>query len=236
MTSPVPQLAPRLAEVLRIFRESDVQPTNEEIVWLADLRRACDIPHDGSVPWLMGAPLSFSGVKWWPLHRLAESWFVRSMKLLEGDESMQTAVYLYAHAVSGPGDRSLQGLTSEADIRTVLQDWYDSLPVHDNAEQLEALCDALRRLDGDADIVPDPDRETVREDPQDDLPAFVTTICQAFPGVPPSYWLTELPAHEVRAMIAKVSVGSDDWATSPKRTAAIENWLKAVKWVWKNHE
>jgi len=235
MASPVPELAPRLAEALIAFRESGVCSTDAEIVWLAELRYACDHPRDGSVPWLMGAPLSFSGIQWYPMHRLAESWFVRAMTLLDGDERLQTAAYLYAHAVSAPGDRSAQGLTSERDIRVNLDEWYESLPIHEDADQMAALCDSLRRLDGDVDMVPDIEEresEPVEDNPQ----RFVTTICQAFPGIPPSYWLTELPAHEVRAMIAAVSEGSGDWATSAARTTAIGNWLKAVKWVWKNHE
>ena len=237
MASPVPELAPRLAEALIAFRESGVCSTDAEIVWLAELRWPCDHPRDGSVPWVMGSPLSFSGVNWYPMHRLAESWFVRAMAILAGDEHLQTAAYLYAHAASAPGDRSLQGLMTESAIRAFLSDWLDSQPIHSDADQMAALCDSFRELDGEDGSVPDPDAKPTAPEPiQDDLPQFVATICQAFPGVLPSFWLTELPAHEIRAMLAKVNEGSDNFATSPSRTTAIGNWLKAVKWVWKNHE
>ncbi len=103
MPSPVPELAPKLAEVLMIFRESDVCPTDEEIVWLAELRRPCGHPSDGSVPWVMGAPLSFSGVKWYPMHRLAESWFVRSMAILAGDANVETALNGLGRNLPGGG-------------------------------------------------------------------------------------------------------------------------------------
>lgn len=234
--SPCPELSPRLAETLDAFCQSGITPTHAEIVWLADLRRACDRPHDGSVPWVMGAPVRFSGIDFYPMHRLAESWFMRAMALTD-DPRLQTAIYFYAHAHSAPGDRTLQGVMTADDITSRVASWYDEQPIHNNIEQLTELASRLSEIDGDSNSVPDP--SAVKRDDghasTDDLPQFVALACRAFPGILPSFWMTDLPAHEIRSMIASVSTGGDAWATSHHRTAAIANYLKAVKWVWRAH-
>jgi len=236
MSSPVPELAHRLAEVLRAFRDAGVEPTSEEIVWLADLRRACDKPCDGSIPWLCGAPVEWCGVKWYAMHRLAEGWFLRAMALTGDDNHTQTAIYLYAHAFSAPGDRSLINISTIADIEREVMPWYDALPMPDDADQITALCERLTEIDGGVASVPDPDRSETETESEDNSTRFVALACKAFPGVSPDYWLTDMPSHAIREMISSMSATEGDgWATSERRTSAIANWLKAVKWVWRNH-
>ena len=219
-----------------MFREAGIELTAAEIVWLANLRRACDDPHDGSVPWVMGAPVEFSGVKFWPLHRLAESWYVRAMQIVGPDDRLQGGVYLYAHAHSAPGDKHLRDLTSYDAIKTAILEWLDTVPLHTNVAQLEALCRRLSVLDGDDDAVPDPEPKPRHEPVYDNLPRFVSVACRAFSGVSPDFWLTEMPAAAVRSMISDACGDGDGWATSETRRAAIANWLRAIKWIWKLHE
>ena len=228
-----PGIHPKLTAALEAFRAAGVQPTDNEIIWLAQLRLKCDRPSDGSLPWIIGAPFKFAGVDFWPLHRLGESWFLRSFELLKGSLRDQVFVFLYAHAHSGKGDVSLRDLTDGDTIRQTLTTWSDALPIHD--DELDQLCDRLRELDGDGDAVPDPGaRKTEENDaPRDESAKFAAIMCKAFPGPTPDYWLTEIAASDARAMLA--GVGSEDFAESSERTEAIKNFLKAIKWVWFNH-
>ena len=234
MASPVPDLAPKLADALQVFRDSGIEPTAAEIVWLADLRRACDRPHDGSVPWVMGSPVEYGGVKFYPLHRLAESWFVRSMAIA-GDDELKGAIYLFAHAHSGVGDVTVRDLSTMADLERVVRPWFEALPIHE--EQAEALCEVLARIDGGGENVPDPDKadEQAPDHEQASMTQFVSLAMRAFPGVAPSFWLTDMPSAAVREMMCDVSSDGSGWAVSAQRTQAITNWLRAVKWVWRNH-
>ena len=233
MASVVPALSPRLQDTLAAFAAGGVSLSPDEIVWLATLRRPCDHPADGSIPWVMGAPVDYAGVKWYPLHRLAESWWVRANDLLADDQHMQVALYLYAHAFSGTGDKRLLNTMTRAGIRKAVSEWFANLPIQD--AQIVPLCDRLRELDGEDDCVPaiDP-KPSTGERATDDLPAFVSIMCKAFPGVSPEYWLTECSASEARGMLDKVS-SDDNFATSMQRSNAIRNYLTAVKWLWRIH-
>ena len=94
------------------------------------------------------------------------------------------------------------------------------------------LVDRLRALDGDTDILPDPDRKADDATPEQNPAAtFAAMMCKAFPGVSPEYWLTEINAGDARAMLA--GVGDEGFATSDARTEAIGNYLKAIKWIWR---
>ena len=234
MTWNAPELPPKLAATLDAFESEGIQPTAKEIVALADLRRKCDGKNDGSVPWIMGAPLDYAGVTWWPLHRLAESWWLRANELLAGNIEDQVYVYLYAHAFSAAGDRSLRMLTGTDSIRQAVRAWYNDLALHE--DQVIELTNRLRELDGDTDNVPDPDAKPViiSEPRTDDGTGFVATMCKAFPGVSPEYWNTEIAAKDARSMLDVASEGGD-FATSSDRSEAIGNYLKAVKWIRKAH-
>ena len=234
MESPVPDLAPQLQATLDAFDVEGIQPTPAEIVWLSRLRLKCDRRSDGSVPWIIGAPLPYGGELFYPLHRLAESWFVRSNELLSEVKDDQIKVYLYAHAKSAPGDVSLRSLMLAEDIRAAIRIWFDGLAIHEN--QISELCDRLRELDGETESVSDPYAKPKWQEPSqpDNMPEFVSMMCSAFPGVTPEYWLTEISSEASRKMFAGAT-HDGPWATHPERTAAIENYLRAVKWVWKNH-
>lgn len=229
-----PSLSPKLLSVLKAFRAGGVSPTDEEIVWLAMLRNKCDKVSDGSVTWVVGAPLSFCGVDWYSLHKLAETWWLRAFALLDGNDSDQVLVYIFAHAHSKPGDVTLRGLMDAESIKSAVREWADNLPIHE--EQLDELCDRLTELDGGVDNVPEPsDNGKKKETVQlvDDSCRFSATMCKAFPGVSPEYWLTGIAANDARDMLCDVA--DDNFATSSERTDAIKNFLKAVKWIWVNH-
>lgn len=235
MDSPVPDLAGQLQVTLDAFDAEGIQPTAAEIVWLANLRRKCDRRGDGGVTWAMGAPLRYGGETFYPLHRLAESWWRRANDLLAEVRDDQIKIYLYAHTKSAPHDASLRLLMIPDEIRTTIREWYDQTAIHDG--QLNELVDRLRELNSDSDDVPDPYPKPKRKNETttpDDAPEFVGMMCKAFPGVTPEFWLTDISAADARKMFSGV-IHEGPWATHPERTAAIENYLRAVKWVWKNH-
>ena len=232
MASAVPELSQRLQDTLAAFAAEGVTLAPSEIVWLAELRRPCDHPSDGSIPWIMGAPLKYGGETFWPLHELASCWFSRAYKVVEWSDVGGVACYLYAHTRSAPGDISLRFLTQSEDIRTTVLDWYENAAIHER--QLEVLTAELRRLDGNDSCVPDPDEKNdgaARDYPHDNGAQFAAIMCKAFPGATPEYWLTEISSGDARKMLEKIA---DDapFATSPERTRAIANYLKAVKTLW----
>lgn len=229
-----PSLSPKLTSALEAFRAGGVSLTDEEIVWLASLRQKCDKESDGSVPWVVGAPLSFCGVEWYSLHKLAETWWLRAFSLLAGNDSDQVAVFMFAHAHSKPGDDTLRGLMDVGSIKDAVRVWSDKLPIHE--AQLNELCDRLTELDGGVDTVPDPEDRDKDKDPAplvDDSCQFSATMCKAFPGVSPEYWLTGISANDARDML--LDVADENFATSTDRTEAIKNFLKAIKWIWVKH-
>ena len=235
MDSPVPALAPHLAKALAALREGGVNPTDAEIVWLGRLRHKCDNPDDGSIPWVMGAPIEYGGVAFYPVHRLAESWFLRAFKLFDGDDEMQIAAFLFAHAHSGIGDTTVRKYVTAGAIRDTLVEWWDELPIH--GEQVPVLCEALRKLDGEGESVPDADEKTecAHIACTSSVPTSIAALCKAFPGVSPEYWLTDISSADSMEMLVSVGSGGS-WAESYERRTAVANWLKAVKWVWRNHQ
>jgi hypothetical protein len=213
--------------------DGSVPLSHEEVVWLAELRRPCDNPSDGSVPWVMGAPLEYGGIRWYPNHRLADGWFLRAYALMDGDPQARLVAYLYAHAHSAPGDVSLRELTTVESMERVLSEWFDALPIQD--AQLEPLCVKLRELDGETKQVPDHaskygDADVVPDDP---CASFASAMCHAFPGTTPEYWLTEISTADAKRILTGASTGG--FAESDDRRESIANYLKAVKWIWKRH-
>jgi len=230
--APIPDLPPKLAATLDAFRAEGVELPAQAIVWLATIRARCDGRGDGGVPWVMGAPIVYGGVSFWPLHLLAESWWLRAVDLVSDSPADGVAVYLYAHAHSAPGDASLRMLMDPAAIRRTATEWRDTLPIH--AGQVEELCKRIGLLDGDASGVPEPRDKTKGEPAQPRRNAalgFVAILSKAFPGLSPEYWLTGISAHDARAMLAEASSGGE-WATSSERTAAQKDYLRAVRWLW----
>ena len=236
MASPVPELAPHLATALKAFREAGVNPTDEEIVWLAELRRACDHPVDGSIPWLIGAPFRYAGVDWYPIHHLAELWFIRAKKLMNTEDVpdiAHTAAFLFAHAHSGVGDVTVQSVLTLPDIVQRCTEWFDCLPLH--AGHILPLVNRLRELDRNVSSVPDGPDNDMSDEVLANQPAGVAIMMKAFPGTTPDDWLTRVSAADGRDYVSAVSDGGGNFATGQKRTQAITNWLRAVKWVWRNH-
>jgi len=235
MSSPVPELAPRLAETLHAFREAGVEVTAEEIVWLAVLRRPCDNPIDGSLPWLIGAPFNYAGIAWYPIHHLAELWFIRAKKLLNGSDAPDTAhmaAFLFAHAHSAPGDVTVRTMQTLPEIVARCTEWFDGLPLH--VGQILPLINRLRELDRNTSSVSDGTAD-MSDQVLASQPAGVAIMMKAFPGTTPEFWLTGCAAADAREYVQSVSDGGSDFSTSATRTSAQTDYLKAVKAVWGNH-
>ena len=227
-----PGIHPKLTAALDAFKAAGIRPTDEKIIWLGQLRQKCDRPSDGSMTWPMGAPLMAAGVAWYQMHRVAEIWFDRTFRAFHGVQRLQVLAFMFAHAHSRPGDLTVNDLMGAEDAKKAVTAWGDTLAIHDS--HLAALCDRLTGLDGDKESIPDPDEKNDPEPPQQESAAtFAALMCKAFPGASPDFWLSGIGAGDALAMLA--GVGSDDFAESFERTEAIRNFLKAVKWIWENH-
>lgn len=223
--NPVPDLHPNLESTLAALRADGINPTDAEVVWLARLRWPCDHPRHG-VKELVGAPVEIGGDTFWPLHRLAEYWFVAAGEILGDEGTRKTDAYLFAHTRSAPGDRSLLLITGEDAIAQTVHDWRAGLALHD--ENVPDLVRLLRHIDGYADeAAPRPATEEPGE-----LDG-IGTLCKMFPGTTPDYWRSGISIAETEALFESTS--KQAWAESSKRTAAIENYLLAVKQVRANH-
>jgi hypothetical protein len=227
MENPVPSLHPTLAAAIEALRSDGINPTDAEVVWLARLRWPCDHPAGGGLPDLAGAPVNVCGESFWPLHRLAERWFVRAGEMLGEDGNWRTDCYLFAHTRSAPGDRSLLLVNSEDEIRATVADWRLSLPLHD--ENIADLVRLLRHVDGYVDEAP---RTDEKREPVGELDG-IAQLCRMFQGTTPDYWRAGISIAETEALLE--SANSESWAVSDKRTEAIESFLRGVKWVRENH-
>jgi hypothetical protein len=162
---------------------------------------------------------------------------MRAFRILEGNDVLQMTCFLYAHAKSAPGDYSIRHCMSLERMEKDLAQFLNDLPIHDG--QLPELCERLREIDGSGrEEIADPDRadeEKPDEIEHDNSRNFLGAMQRAFPGVPPDFWLTEIPANDARAMLTELCEQESTWAESPARKDAIKNYLKAVRWVWLNH-
>lgn len=226
-----PQLPAKLADSLDLIRSCGVDPTDAEIVWLAELRRRCDNPPGRETVQSCSAPIEFCGVKFWPLHLMAEAWFSDWFRAFEDEDLIQCGVYLYAHAQSEPGNKTLRDVASFDQVRRVVLDWLASTPIH--KPDFGAIMDACYRMDnGDELTVDNPDLPKAAEQ---SIPQTVeekaANLCRMFEGTTPSYWLTEVSRSEATRMAAAVSIegGSTEWHKSPLRAKRIASYLAAVK-------
>jgi len=225
-----PDLPPKVREAIEALRADGIEPDAREVVWLCDLRRRCDSPSDGSVGWVMGAPVMVGDHTFWPLHRLAESWFIRAYRLAEEHDINTTALFLFAHVHSGLGDTSLRLLTSGDAIASEVSRWWDECGIHE--EMMPLIVKRLTELDGDAMTVPSPNQQDDVDDGSKHT--FIAMMQRLYPGVSPEYWMTEIPAADARD-IAECITASGEWAMSGKRTRAIMSFLNAIKWIRQAH-
>jgi hypothetical protein len=224
---------PKLKQALLAFEEAGIKLSAEEIAWLAVLRHKCD--EEENSEWIEDAPLVVNDVKFYPLHRLAMRWLLHiypQMKL----PHLQVACYLFAHIHSAPGDETLRNLFQYSNALKAICDWYASASFTN--EQMLQIVQRLRVIDCDVEVIPDPDAKNFGE--TSDVPhathRITYLLCSCYPGVPPDFWDTRIS--EKRAMeLLRVALNKkdDEFATSQKRKIAIENWLKALRWIWKLH-
>jgi hypothetical protein len=232
---PVPPLAGQVQLTLDALAADGITPTPAQIAWLVALRKPCDAVNERGLPPMYGAPVELCGQLWYPLHALAEQWFRRAWVMAgdgDSDAPWRTWVYLFAHIYSAPGDRTLATLQSEETIRATVGEWRAGLPLHDETEP--ELVRFLRRLDGYDTDVPDPDaKESTERAPAGSLDG-VSSLCKAFPGTTPDYWMTGISGRDIDDLM-RTRQTAEDWAKSPERTEAIKRYLNAVKWIRYNH-
>jgi len=223
----VPGLAPKLAEALASLRADGITPTDAEIVWLARLRWACDHQRSFDADGIVGSSVDMFGQRFYPLHRLAEHWFVSACELND-DAAFHTAVYMFAHVFSAPGDRTLLTLSDEKSVKEVVWAWRNSLPIHDENEG--EFVRLLRMIDRyTEDISTDTDKADERINPF----SGVASLCRMFPGTTPDYWQTGMSTGEIALLLDADK--TSQWATSSDRTRAIAAFLSAVKYIRQQH-
>jgi hypothetical protein len=228
-----PPLAPKVAAALASLREAGAVVTDAEVAWLVRLRDACDRPHDGSIPWLPGAPVQYAGDTFWPWHRLAKLWYKRIFGALSFDDPLYTIAYLFAHTRSAPGDVSLRMLTAFPDAARAVSDWWDASALHD--EQVNALVDRIMALDG-ADpeqaaaerAAEKPSKASIRTATDQDIHArVVARLMRQFPGTTAEYWTTSID--DGTANRIERAGDSLHGTSTAERDAAVGRFLAAVK-------
>jgi hypothetical protein len=158
-------------------------------------------------------------------------WWRRAFVLLSGDDhaDCRTWAYLFAHTLSAPGDTSLRTIASRESIIRAVTEWRANTPLHEEHES--KLVTFLRRLDGLDDDVPEPDRKK-DEDPSSPGDG-IRMLCKTFPGTTPTYWQTEISCRDLDELLR--ANDRKNWAESATRSAHIENYMRAIKWVRRNH-
>ena len=221
-------------DVARLTR-AGVPPTLAEVVWLADLCRAAHTPPGRESYQDPAAPLRFAGVEFWPLHMLAQGWFVRWFAAFEGQPEIQTGVYLFAHTRSRPGDASLRELGDMDAVADAVAGWMRDLPIPE--ADLPDLAERLRRMSASDDVPPVPKggAEIDQADAAGATPEErAAMLCGVFQGTSPEYWLTGCSERQAVTMAAAKVAGENGggcWANSPERTRRIASYMNAVKWV-----
>jgi len=227
MAFEVPALAPKVADAIDALRADGVTLMDADVVWLAQLRAACDSPEAGRVRTVMGAPLQYAGATWWPLHRLADEWWRAAYEQLADFPDLRTDAYLMAHQFSAPGDASLLQWCGDVLPHAVIE-WRVRVALHE--EQVLPLIQTLKRMDGYADAAPVPDADESKPiDPAIRTQGLIA-LCKAFPGTTPEYWQTHAPLPLVDE-IQSAYASREGWADSVARTDAIKRWLTAVRWL-----
>ena len=224
----VPDLHPKLAETLAALRAAGVQPTDAEIVWLGRLREPCDNPESHAVRHVIGAPLIYCGISFWPLHWLAEDWWKLMYVYLERRPLLRQHAYIFAHLFSAPGDVRLRDWNGETALDLV-RAWVRKSPIH--KRQLPELFDSLMVLDEYKDE-PDglSDKPNAAEPKINSAHGSLAALCRAFPGTTPDYWyagISKADAEEIEGGYA----AEGEWATSPTREAAIRRYMRAVQFI-----
>ena len=231
-----PAIHPWAARDLAKLRESGIKPTDDDVVWLASLA-ALAHRAPGRDPYIdTTSPLLFCGGKYWPMTIRAQHWFVRWYGAFEGYPRVRVGVYLFAHAHSRPGDKTLHELGDMAAVEAAVADWMSGLSIRE--DQLPDLQAALAAMAPSDDTV-DPPKETTGQPEEETIPTSleerVASLCAAFEGTTPGYWMDEIGAVQAEELVAaKVAAENGGvWANSPLRTRRIASYKNAVKHVAK---
>jgi hypothetical protein len=227
-----PPISARLRESLDLLSSMGVEPTVEEIVWLADLRRQADTPPGREPPAPCGTPMVFSGTKFYPLHLLAEHWFAQWYRVFEDDATMQAGVYLVAHVYSAPGDKTLEGVASLQAVADLVDSWLGKQAFR--KDDISIIMSSMYSMDNDdPETVEAPNKCSDSRPEYKSLEEKVGLLCKTFPGTTADYWKVGVSKIEATRMASAVS-GSESagaWATSEQRAKLIANYLAAVKCI-----
>jgi hypothetical protein len=225
-----PQLSGKLSDSLDLIRSCGVEPTDAEIVWLAELRRRCDTPPGRESVSSCSSPVDVYGVRLWPLHLMAEAWFVDWFEAFEDDDLLRSGVYLFAHVHSKPGDRTLMEYGGYDAVKARVTEWLVSLPVPQR--DLPKIMEACYALDAGNEIeVENPDKAKQADPIPRSIEERAAELCKAFPGTTPSYWLADVSKVEIMrmAVVCSADGATGEWAKSPLRIRRIASYLSAVK-------
>jgi hypothetical protein len=115
-------------------------------------------------------------------------------------------------------------------MQAEVAEWVSAFPGHEeNFPELVAL---LRLLNRDDDAVAS---LTPRKPQAQNEMGGITMLCKMFSGTTPEYWQSGISQAEIDALVQCQDTHGGQWATSAMRSDAIENYLRAVKWIRKAH-
>lgn len=216
------------------LRARGIEPTIDEMVWLARLAELAHTPPGRVTVEDVAAPVKFAGETFWPLHMLAQRWFVQWFEAFEGQDEMRAGVYLYAHTKSKPGDKSLRELSDMDEVARVVSEWLNNAAFR--SDQLVDLQAALQRMADDEQDIPAPDEKSEqRGATQEDR---ISSLCSAFEGTTPEFWESEICERQAMMVVASriAQENGGAWANSPLRARRMANYMNAIKWIVKRSE
>ena len=232
-----PALRQWLRDDIARLEAAGIVLTQAEVVWLAELEKACRTPPGREIISCRAAPLHFAGVTFWPFHNRARYWFAEWSDVFEGDKELHAGLYFFAHVHSKPGDKTVIELSSADVVESAVRDWLRNQDF--SLQDYQRIADKLYEMDHpDADNVPPPKTAAPDDEPRtcQTIESRCAVLCDMFQGTTPEYWMTEVSAVEAQFMAAAVAStqdvsGSSTWATSPERVQRMANYMNAVKWI-----
>lgn len=228
---------PQLKKVLKIFDRAGIKLEAEEIINLYLLRCACEntcspSPMHSIIPPIPGAPFTFCGVDFFPLHMLAETWLSHMWEIFSGNAIMQIAIYIYAHAHSAPGEKKLLELCEKEKAESVIIEWFRNLPLHEY--HVVFLCQKLRELDGYQKQTNNEGKREENSKPAIEPIMFVAMMMREFPGTTLDFWLNGVSVKDAIAMMRQKNENTN-WALSEERAENIEKFLAYIKELTKKY-
>jgi hypothetical protein len=223
-----PAISSRLSAALNGLKTVGVEPSRDEMAWLAVLCEKADRPIEYGIPPVAGGSHDYGGETFWPLHRLAVHWYSRWYGLLEGDDDDQALSLAFASSRSAVGDTSLLRLNTIKTVREALTEWGDNLAIP--SPQITPLLNRIQEISGIPVQVANPTPPKTQET-KTYIYADVVNLCQYFPGTTPEYWRSGISFADSAQILDAVqhNEGTNDIAN--EKHPAIASVQNAVKWI-----